>query len=154
MNDEEPLKEESISEPAWPGEGCWYILEIESQIGCPLECAVINERICAGNGQCGYDETNGKPKCFCFDNWYGDSCDLDYDAPVHIELTHQDGKFIALLVVLVFMLAVLTLIVVYLAHGIYRTKHPKMGMQSRSSNDSLAEHLALDDNDDRRPVVV
>merc|ERR1711902_445184 len=75
------------------GGGCSYILEIESQMGCPLECAVVNERICAGNGLCEYDETNGKPKCFCFDDWFGESCELDYDAPVHIELKHDDGKY-------------------------------------------------------------
>ena len=156
MYDDEPLKEETISEPSEEGlgGGCTYILDIESQLGCPLECAVVNERVCAGNGLCEYDETNGKPRCFCFDGWYGDSCDLDYDAPVHIELKHDDGKYIALLAVLLFALAILCLVMVYLSWGIYRTKHPRIGQQNKRSQDSLAEHLALDDNEDDRPIIV
>eukprot|EP01083_Nonionella_stella_P258004 882465_1 len=42
-----PDIDEKISEPSNEGiNGCIYILEIDSTIGCPIQCEIINDKLC------------------------------------------------------------------------------------------------------------
>eukprot|EP00483_Globobulimina_turgida_P012517 UN12540 len=47
---------------------------------------------------------------------------LDYDSPTHIELKHNDGKYIVFLIVIVSFMTILALIITYLLVGIYNSK--------------------------------
>jgi hypothetical protein len=55
---------------------CSYHAIIKSRVGCPLECARggPTNRVCAANGICGYDMTNGYAKCFCNAGFSGPDC--------------------------------------------------------------------------------
>lgn len=55
---------------------CTYHAMIKTPVGCPIQCkrgGPIN-RICAANGICGYDMTNGYAKCFCNQGYSGADC--------------------------------------------------------------------------------
>ena len=116
-----PDKDEKISEPSDDeNNGCIYILEIDSTIGCPLQCDIVDGKLCSGNGLCQYDETNLSPKCFCYENWFGDDCSLD--SPTNVEIQHDDTKDIILLIFIVVVLTVLVVIIIYLSYNIYAVK--------------------------------
>jgi len=128
-----PDIEETIPED--PGDKCRYILEIDSSIGCPLQCKVINDKVCDGNGICQYDETNRAPKCFCYEGFYGEDCSEDYQEPTHIEVQHDDTGDIILLIIAVIVLTVIMLIVIYLLVRVYRVK---MGTSAHISEEDMA----------------
>ena len=40
----------------------------------PIECKVYDDQLCSSNGLCGFDRSNSKPRCYCFDKYEGDDC--------------------------------------------------------------------------------
>lgn len=110
-------------------------MEIDSSIGCPLQCKVTNEKVCSGNGICQYDETNKIPKCFCYEGWFGEDCSSDFQEPTHIEIQHNDGADIVLLIISVIILTIIILIVIYLLIRLYKAK---LGTQIGISEEDLS----------------
>lgn len=57
---------------------CEYTLSVPSQYGCPIECNIYDFELCGDHGLCGYDNSNGQSRCFCFDQYTGNDCSV-YD---------------------------------------------------------------------------
>lgn len=53
---------------------CDYELTIESHAGCPVECPVVNEVLCAGHGVCGPDNDLKTTRCYCNTGFGGADC--------------------------------------------------------------------------------
>jgi len=57
-------------------DNCQYKLDVNTVFGCPNECYVgSNRQLCSGHGFCGMDDDHNKPRCFCYDTFYGFSCE-------------------------------------------------------------------------------
>ena len=54
---------------------CTYNMQLESIYGWPVECGQVNNKLCGGNGVCGYDHDTSAPRCFCNDGYYGSACE-------------------------------------------------------------------------------
>jgi hypothetical protein len=66
---------------------CQYNVFIKSLWGCPQQCGMGPDplvpasapgygqnHICSNHGFCDYDYTNGYPKCYCYEGWFGNNC--------------------------------------------------------------------------------
>lgn len=63
-------------EPIFEDPMCEYRLTLKSIHGCPTNCGTVNGELCNGVGECAYDNTLGKSRCFCFDGSFGDDCTI------------------------------------------------------------------------------
>ena len=60
---------------------CEYQIFLDSIYGCPVECGVIDNKLCNNKGICGYDFTNNEPKCFCYNGYESDpDCEVLSDS--------------------------------------------------------------------------
>ena len=62
---------------AWKYDDCKYKIEqLHTPYACPLAChSNVNGELCNNHGECGYDWSLGRAKCFCFHQWSGSLCD-------------------------------------------------------------------------------
>jgi hypothetical protein len=45
---------------------------------CPNECHIgANRQLCSGHGFCGMDHDASKPRCLCYETFYGEACDVE-----------------------------------------------------------------------------
>eukprot|EP01083_Nonionella_stella_P300473 1025995_1 len=58
---------------------CEYTLELSSIHGCPIQCKQHANKLCGGNGICGFDWTDNAPRCFCYHQWSGTDCSIPDD---------------------------------------------------------------------------
>lgn len=79
-------------------ETCHYELMFETVYGCPLECPMVNRKLCGGNGFCGMDQDDNSPRCFCNEGHAGLDCTTD------IVQVSACGKACGLLVFVVILL--------------------------------------------------
>lgn len=94
--------EERVREPY--NTPCSYEFQVHSGYGCPVECPVKDNRVCGGNGVCGYDQVKKTARCFCNHGRDGADCS---------KLSAGEGMTAdaaALLVVCVLLIAVLGLL--------------------------------------------
>lgn len=95
-------------------ETCIYETNIKSIWGCPQECKVVNEQLCAGNGRCDYDYTNQAARCFCYTGYYGEDCSLTQDDNISTIYKDNDAKYVGLLIIVVILLVIVLTIFFYL----------------------------------------
>eukprot|EP00486_Rosalina_sp_Unknown_P009849 CAMPEP_0201596474 /NCGR_PEP_ID=MMETSP0190_2-20130828/193148_1 /ASSEMBLY_ACC=CAM_ASM_000263 /TAXON_ID=37353 /ORGANISM="Rosalina sp." /LENGTH=466 /DNA_ID=CAMNT_0048056841 /DNA_START=573 /DNA_END=1973 /DNA_ORIENTATION=+ len=83
-------------EPAYEHSPCSYTLAVPSQYGCPIECGVFDNKVCGGQGLCGYDYTNDASRCFCYNKYSGDDCatyDENADVPDESQVPSSFSTF-------------------------------------------------------------
>ena len=63
---------------------CQFRIEpIHTPFACPLSChSNSNGELCNNNGECGYDWSLKRAKCFCFHGWSGSLCDTPILTPI------------------------------------------------------------------------
>lgn len=103
---------ETVYEPT--NEGCTYEFVKETTKGCPTECVVDNDKLCSGHGVCDYDWAVAKPRCFCYNGWYGSACEDDKDVNREIVYQDSDNSYVGALVVVILLLLVILFILGYL----------------------------------------
>jgi len=103
---------ETVFEP--PDRGCEYEFVKETTRGCPTECVVENDLLCAGHGVCDYDWAKEQPKCFCYNGWYGADCTLQSDPNREVIYQDSDNSYVGALVVVILLLMVILFILGYL----------------------------------------
>ena len=56
---------------------CVYFIVVKSRYGCPKQCSRnFGDAPCSNAGTCGYDATNGRARCYCNTNFFGDFCEV------------------------------------------------------------------------------
>jgi len=104
-----PDKEESVSE-----DGCVYTIKIPTALGCPVECPIVDQQLCSGNGTCAFDYSLNKPKCFCYYGKFGDDCTANQDPDAKTDVKVNDSGYVAGLVVVIMLLVITVGILGYL----------------------------------------
>mmetsp|Transcript_1758 Transcript_1758/g.1484 ORF Transcript_1758/g.1484 Transcript_1758/m.1484 type:complete len:359 (+) Transcript_1758:25-1101(+) len=112
---------QTIYEPV--GETCSYEFIMQTYKGCPTECIVENEQLCGGHGVCDYDWQLQKPKCFCFNGYYGPGCLETADPDIEIVYQDSDNSYVGALVVVILLLLVILFILGYLFLRYTRVKN-------------------------------
>lgn len=94
---------------------CTYSINYNTMYACPQECGIINGKLCAGHGICGWDQSNEHAMCFCDSGWSGAVCSYEGEAG---SSSGPSGTTVGLLVVLLLITMGLVGVVVFMARQV------------------------------------
>merc|ERR1712154_340843 len=115
----------------------------------PTECLVDNDELCSGHGVCDYDWIKGKPKCFCYNGYYGADCRLTEDPNLEVIYQDSDNSYVGALVIVILLLLVILFILGYLFLRYTRLKNQpfdfKFLQQSKKNKAKSARGAGVDE---------
>lgn len=103
---------------------CTYYIDVISLYGCPIECTYTrNGGLCDGKGTCEYQYNINKPKCFCYNNLFGDECELTINPYLKYNIDDQSEEvFVGVLILLIVIITLLISLIIYLVMRYFDVK--------------------------------